>query len=279
MISANPTLPKIADDHPSLRPSLATAPRKGRATRGATLPPSYTITWDTTDLPTYRRFIDEVIGRRNARVAPRIDIERASLQPLPPRRTQDFEEVIVAVTSSSGFVLRKVFYTVPSRLIGHRLRVRIHDDRLDIYLGGSLQMTVPRGRSHSNGRHGHVVDYRHIIHALRRKPMALMGLVYRDKLFPREPYARTFEVLTQALPARRACRIMVELLSLAHERACEAELADYLAQDLQTGRLPDLDVLRDIFSPDPQALPEVRVVATSLGVYDELVELPMGAAA
>ena len=47
-MSANPTLPKIADDHPPLRPSLATAPMKGRATRGAALPPSYTTTWDTT---------------------------------------------------------------------------------------------------------------------------------------------------------------------------------------------------------------------------------------
>lgn len=34
---------------------------------------------------------------------------------------------IVTVTSSGGFVLRRVFYTAPSRLIGHRLRVRIYD--------------------------------------------------------------------------------------------------------------------------------------------------------
>jgi hypothetical protein len=31
----------------------------------------------------------------------------------------------------------------------------------------------------------HVVDYRHVIHALRKKPMALNNLVYRDQLFPR----------------------------------------------------------------------------------------------
>ena len=83
------------------------------------------------DLATYRRFIDEVIAAKNRRAAPRIDAERASLQRLPDRRTSDYEEVIVTVTSSSGFTLRKVFYTVPSRLIGHRLRVRLYDDRLD----------------------------------------------------------------------------------------------------------------------------------------------------
>jgi transposase InsO family protein len=80
---------------------------------------------DFADLAAYRRFVDEVVGRRNARVAPRIEIERAALRDLPPRRTADHEEAIVTVTSSGGFVLRKVFYSVPSRLIGHRLRVRL----------------------------------------------------------------------------------------------------------------------------------------------------------
>ena len=88
---------------------------------------------DFDDLPAYRRFVDEVIGRRNARLGPRIDLERAALQELPERRTTDYEETIVTVTSSSGFVLRKVFYSVPSRLIGHRLRVRLYDDRLEVY--------------------------------------------------------------------------------------------------------------------------------------------------
>ena len=87
---------------------------------------------------------------------------------------------MVRVTSSSGFTLRKVFYSVPSRLVGQRLRVRLYDDRLDLFLGATLLMTLPRGRSGANGKHGHVVDYRHVIHSLRKKPMALLGLVYRD---------------------------------------------------------------------------------------------------
>ena len=88
----------------------------------------------------YRRFVDELVGRHNARK--RIDAERAVLRPLPPRRAEDGEEAMVTVTSSGGFMLRKVFYTVPS---GHRLRVRIHDDRLEVFLGGTRLMTLPRG--------------------------------------------------------------------------------------------------------------------------------------
>jgi hypothetical protein len=82
------------------------------------------------------------------------------------------------VTSSSGFVLRKVFYTVPSRLIGYRLKLRIYDDRLECFLGQSRVLTLSRGRPPGDGRRIQVVDYRHVIHSLRCKPMALLHLVY-----------------------------------------------------------------------------------------------------
>lgn len=49
--------------------------------------------------------------------------------------------MIVRVTSSGGFTLRKVFYTVPSRLIGHQLPVRLYDDRLDVFVGGTHLVT------------------------------------------------------------------------------------------------------------------------------------------
>ena len=235
---------------------------------------------DFADLDAYRRFVDEVVGRRNARNAKQIDLERAALAELPDRRTSDFEEVIVAVTASGGFRLRKVFYSVPSRLIGHRLRVRLYDDRLDVFLSATHLMTLPRGRACPiSGKHDHVIDYRHVIHALRRKPMALMNLIYRDKLFPRTAYARTFEQLAARQPARVACKVMVELLSLAHERACEAELAVLLEADLEAGRLPDLKSLKARFAPDATALPNVTVLFAPLSAYDELGTVRIGDAA
>ena len=42
---------------------------------------------DFDDLATYRRFIDEIVSRHNARHAKRIDAERAALRPLPDRCT------------------------------------------------------------------------------------------------------------------------------------------------------------------------------------------------
>ena len=227
---------------------------------------------DFEDLNGYRAFIDEIVGRRNAARGKAIEAERSHLRALPPQRTTDFEEVIVTVTSSGGFTLRKVFYTVPSRLIGHRLRVRLFDDRLDVFIGGTPLLTLPRGRAHANGKHDQVVSYHHVIHSLRKKPMALLNLVYRDKLFPRPSFRRTYEALCAALPERQACKIIVELLALAHDRGCEAELAAELEQTLQKGALPQLAALRMRFSPDPARLPVITVTPVPLGSYEALID-------
>jgi transposase InsO family protein len=226
---------------------------------------------DFDDLASYRRFIDEIVSRKNAHHAKRIAAERPALQPLPGQRTCDHEETIVTVTSSGGFTLKKVFYTVPSRLIGHRLRVRLYDDRLDVFIGATLLMTLARGRASAAGKHAHVVDYHHVIHALRRKPMALLHLVYRNQLFPRDAYRLTFDRLLEKLPEKSACRLMVDLLALAHERGCEAELATLLAADLAAAQPPDIAALRVRFAPDPAILPEVVVHLTPLIAYEALL--------
>lgn len=230
-------------------------------------------------LSDYRRFIDEITSRKNARNAKRIEAERAHLKPLPPARTSDYEDVAVYVTSSGGFTLRKVFYTVPSRLIGHRLRVRLYDDRLELLIGGTHLMSLRRGRSGPDGKHGHVVDYRHVIHSLRKKPMALMNVVYREQLFPREAYRRAFHFLLERHGERIACRAVVELLRLAHERGCEAELGSALSDALDAGEAPDLKRLRERFAPDPARLPEVTVRLAPLSDYEALIEAGEGEAA
>jgi hypothetical protein len=226
---------------------------------------------DFADLADYRSFIDAIVGRKNAQNRKAIAVEQAALKALPPRCTTDFEEAVVPVTSSGGFTFRRVFYTVPSRLIGHRLRARIYDDRLECFLGGTPILTLPRGRPPQlSGKRAHVVDYRHVIHALRRKPMALLNLVYRDQLFPRPAYARAFEALLAGEGEKSACRVTVALLAMAHDRGCEAELAEAIQADLDAGLLPDIDRLRDRFKPDATAIPQVTVELTPLSAYDEL---------
>jgi ABC-type glycerol-3-phosphate transport system substrate-binding protein len=64
---------------------------------------------------------------------------------------------------------------------------------------------------------------------------------------------------------------MVNLLALAHDRGCEAELAAQLNADLSAGQLPDIAALRTRFAADPAALPEVVVHLTPLIAYEALL--------
>jgi hypothetical protein len=228
---------------------------------------------DFDDLDAYRRFIDEMVGKRNARIdKARIQAERAALKPLPERRAADYDEVRVHVTTSSGFVLRRVFYTVPSRLIGQQLTVRVYDDRLECYIGTSHVATLRRGWPPKNSnKHARVPDYRHVIHSLRKKPMALLNLVYRDELFPRVAYKRAFDALLDREGEKAACRTSVGLLALAHEHACEAELAAAIEDALDAGAMPDLEQLRRRFTPRAVTIPEVRIVLPPLSIYNDLI--------
>jgi len=81
----------------------------------------------------------------------------------------------------------------------------------------------------------------------------------------------TFDRLLEQLPERQACKSMVELLSLAHERNCEAQLAQALEQCLADGQLPDLDALSSRFEAKPASLPQVSVQLASLRDYEALL--------
>jgi hypothetical protein len=95
-------------------------------------------------------------------------------------------------------------------------------------------------------------------------------VIYRDQLFPRRAYARAFEELLAKGSEKQACRTMVGLLALAHDRACEAELAHAIDADLAAGDVPDLDRLSDRFKPDRAVIPHVAVELVPLSAYDEL---------
>ena len=226
---------------------------------------------DFGDLNAYRAFVTGTIAQHNRRYAAAIEAERAVLQPLPASPAMTWDDMTVRVTTSSGFMCRGVFYTVPSRLIGHRLQLRVFDDRIQAFLGGDPLLTLPRGRRHKGAGAVHVVDYHHIIAGLRAKPGALTHLAYRDALWPRTAFRRAFEALSEAQPAREAARTMVGLLALAHDRGVEAGLADALETELDAGRLPELAEMMRRFMPRETAVPDVRVTIPPASVYDSLL--------
>ena len=225
---------------------------------------------DFDSLEAYRAFVAGICNRHNARRAKAVAAERETLKTLPKRRTTDFATVSANVTRNSTINVDRVLYSVPSRLIGHKIEVRLFDDRLECFLGPDPVMRMPRVRT--DGARGHAIDYHHLIGTLRRKPQALRYLVYREALFPRAAYARAWTALDDALPPRDACRTMVALLVLASTcEACEIALAARLDAILDAGRLPDLAKLEEEFASKPSPPSEVAIPEPNLKAYDRLL--------
>jgi len=190
--------------------------------------------------------------------------------------------VVARVTRTGGFLVHGVFYSAPSQLVGKRLRVHVYDDRIEAFLGTSRVVTHPRHRARRDGARVHCVNDRaspeanlrfDVIHALRRKPQALAGSVYRDGLFPRTEYAEAWTALSAGLPRKEACRRMVDLLWLAHDEGCEAELATLIALSLEQGQLPKAGILKQHLAPRQRTLPnDAPVELTDLASFDALPE-------
>ena len=227
---------------------------------------------DFDSLDDYRGFVERVVERANARVAKAVAVERACLKALPAARTADFEECDARVTKFGTFTVKSGIYSVASRLIGQRLKVRVYDDRVEAYLGTSRVYAGARVRPKAGEKRGKAIDYRHMLPALKRKPNALVRWRFRDALFPRSEYAATWKRLIERLSEHQAARIMVALLELAAAHGCEAALATQLAQIAERDELPEIEQLRQQFAPRDAALPEVTVLMPSLALYDALRE-------
>jgi hypothetical protein len=226
---------------------------------------------DFEDRVTYEGFVRDAVMRRNRRNAAAFRIEREQLLDLPRRRTTDFVEEEARVTRCGTFTVRAILYSAPSRLIGHRLKVRLYSDRLDCYLSGALVLTLARGARSPGTTRGRVIDYRHFIDELKRKPQAFKGLLFRDALFPREAYRLTWEQLDLKLTRRQACQTIVALLEMAARDGVEGVLAERLDALRLAGELPDVKRLREEFAPRKTEVPQITIEIPSASRYDALL--------
>ena len=220
----------------------------------------------------YQHFIEHVVTRLNRRVRSRLAVEQALLQALPDYGFADYTEVAVRVTRSATIEVRRVLYTVPSRLIGERLLIHLHHDRLRAFLGADLVVTL--ARVHARGQQRlRQVDYHHVIHALAAKPQAFRYSRLRDDLLPNDRYRQLWRTVDEQLAARDACKWMVGVLRLAADYDCERALMDYLEAMLATGPVPTLKHLQARYLPQ-QPVVNVNVEQHDLEAYDQLLATP-----
>jgi hypothetical protein len=158
----------------------------------------------------YWHFVCDLVSRRNRTRAARWHEEQAALRPLPRLPLVPCKEVQVRVSRFSTIHLGSNVYSVPSRLIGTRLLVRLHAETIEGYVGTKRAFTLPR----LVGTHQHRIDYHHFIWSLVRKPGAFAAYRYRDELFPSTTFRLAYDQLCKDM-AGRADGQYVRLLHLA----------------------------------------------------------------
>lgn len=233
---------------------------------------------ESADFPSiedYRQWLDALVGRFNRRCSEALAIEREQLQALPTRRSSDYSEQVVAVTSSGTIEVKRVLYSVPARLIGERLRLHIFDDRIEGFLGATRAVTLPRVYTVNHER-ARAIDYRHLIAALVRKPQAFRYSQLREDLLPNATYRAIWQHLDRHMEARAACKHIVGVLALAARGECEQALGEYLIARIAAGHIPSLHELEQRF--DPAANPDaglhdhgLRALQHPLALYDQLL--------
>ncbi len=214
-------------------------------------------------------WLAEVFDRVNRGRQKRLSEEMTVMRPMDVARLPEFVEERVQVSRSSTIRVRRNVYSVPSRLIGEQVRVRVYEDRLEILFAGKPQLVVERLR----GRHGHRIDYRHIIRSLVRKPGAFARYRYREDLFPSLSFRRTYDVLTDAFASERRADLEYLRVLLLAASGPESDVETALAALLDRGEVPSSDAVKTAVAPSKPQIPDLPVPQPDLSGYDDLLDV------
>ena len=215
----------------------------------------------------YECFLHQVLERGNRGRQASLAVELAAMQPLPATRLSEYDEVFCTVGSASTIRVKKVGYSVPARLIGQELKVEVYERELKLYSGRELLLGLPR----QAGDRGVVLDYRHVIDHLLRKPGAFERYRYREQLYPSPAFREACDHLITKHGLRSGTVEYLRLLKLASEvgeSGIEVMLADFLSPPYPAWSVGEL---RRILQPEPKPPIEVVVLEPEWRSYDALL--------
>lgn len=214
----------------------------------------------------YRSFVQQVVDKRNRRAQSKLDQERRHLRPLPSAPVPEYTTYRTKVRKWSTIRVANRTYTVPARLRGMEVEVRLYVDHVEVYYKGQLMERMERVRGSGEAQ----INYRHIIHSLVRKPGAFTRYRFREHLFPTE----TFKLAHDALRKWRGDRADVEYVRILHLAATtmESEVDRTLALLLVAGEPFDYPMVRELVAPPSPQVPRLdSLSAPDLKAYDALL--------
>jgi hypothetical protein len=226
---------------------------------------------DFESVSAYEEWAQAVATKANRLRAAKVGEELAVMRPLSVERLAEYSEEDILVTGWSTIRVKHNAYSVPSRLIGQWVRVRLFDDRLEVAFRGEDQLVVER----LPGRNGHSINYRHIIWSLVQKPGAFALYRYREDLFPSLIFRRAYDSLLAKLELRKADIEYLRILHLAAS-TMEADVEVALGRLLDRGGVKSAEQVKALGTPVQLEVPSLAVPEIDLSVYDALLTAGVG---
>jgi transposase len=183
---------------------------------------------------------DRRIGNRTMSVGQHVAFEAALLRPLPTETFETGLSLTPRVDRYSRVSVRQCHYSVPARLIGHRVRVVLRASELVVFDGRTLLARHER----ATVRGSQVLNLDHYLEVLVRKPGALRGATALVQARAAGTFTATHEAFWAA--ARKAhgdgggTRALVEVL-LLHRHHTHADVVAGVTAALLVGAVsPDV---------------------------------------
>lgn len=214
-----------------------------------------------------------MVGQLNTRIQAKFQQELPYLHPLPNYRYPDYEILSVRVTTRNTITVRCITYTVPSQLIGLRLTIHLHHDRIVGFVGTQQVVELPRLHvpSSSRLRRSRCVNYRHVIDSLRLKPRAFLHCTWQQELLPDDNYRQLWQKMLTQFDSYTAARLMTEALYIAAKQDKEHAVATYLADQLGSSTLSLAGLQQQFHLSESVTHPTLAVQQHDLSPYDSLL--------
>jgi len=207
----------------------------------------------------YEKFLKKIIKKRNLSRTVKIQEEMECLKELPSEPLSDFKKIVTKVGRSSSIRVMQNTYSVPSRLIGANIEIRIYFDRLELFYGQKKLTNIPR----IIGKNKHRIDYRHIIHSLVKKPGAFENYKYKSDLFPNSFFRMAYDALKT--------KEYLNLLLLASEEG-ETKVTEALKFLIQEEKSIEISSVKNLIQEEVKVLPKDNVKIVDLKEYDTLLK-------
>ena len=163
--------------------------------------------------------------------------------------------------------VRKIAYSVPSRLIGQQLRVQVYESQLKFYLGRQMVLELPRVR----GDQGAAINFRDLVGPMLRKPGAFFNYQHREQLYPTMAYRAALDRLIEDHGQRPGVIEYLNLLKLAIDHTVERveqEMEIWMNGSRKWGAAE----VRSSLSPEEVSRPQISELTPDLNSYDALIE-------